>query len=119
MASPGVKLRWHVSAAEAARAPVREGRRSAELLRHGSLEVRYYAPTGTDPQAPHDRDEVYVIASGTGSFRRGEEIVSFSPGDLLFVPAKMEHRFENFSGGFATWVFFYGPEGGEQDNPFA
>ena len=25
------------------------------------------------------------------------------------------HRFERFSDDFATWVFFYGPEGGEGD----
>jgi len=113
-----LKPSWHIPAADAAQAPIAKGRRSAKLLRHGSLEVRYYAPKGTDPQTPHDRDEVYVIANGTGSFFRGQEKVRFNPGDLLFVPAKMEHRFESFSDGFATWVFFYGPEGGEQDNPF-
>jgi len=32
---------------------------------------------------------------------------------MLFVPAGVEHRFENFSDDFATWVIFYGPEGGE------
>jgi hypothetical protein len=25
----------------------------------------------------------------------------------------MEHRFEDFTEDFATWVVFYGPEGGE------
>ena len=44
---------------EAARkAPLPPGRRSPEMLRHGSLEVRFYAPRGSDPQTPHDRDEV-------------------------------------------------------------
>lgn len=118
MAEEQIKRPWHIPTADAAQTPIPEGRRSAELLRHGSLEVRYYAPEGTDPQTPHDRDEVYVIASGTGSFLRDQEIVRFSPGDMLFVPARMKHRFENFSAEFATWVFFYGPEGGEQDNPF-
>jgi mannose-6-phosphate isomerase-like protein (cupin superfamily) len=37
------------------------------------------------------------------------------PGEVLFVPAGIEHRFEDFSDDFATWVFFYGPEGGESD----
>ena len=37
----------------------------------------------------------------------------FAPGDLLFVPAGVEHRFEEFSDDFAAWVFFYGPEVGE------
>ena len=38
---------------------------------------------------------------------------------LLFVPAGMEHRFEDLSEDFGTWVVFYGPAGGERDSPFA
>ena len=114
----GVKRRWHATREEAARAKIPEGRRSALILQHGSLEVRYYAPRATDPQTPHDRDEVYIVASGRGTFVRGAERISFGPNDLLFVPAKMEHRFEDFSADFAAWVVFYGPKGGERDNPF-
>ena len=109
---------WHTSAAEAARTKIPEGRRSAEILRHGSLEVRWYAPQGSDPQTPHDRDEIYIVASGHGMFVRGEERVPCRANDLLFVPAKVEHRFEAFSADFATWVMFWGPRGGERDNPF-
>ncbi len=112
-------IMWQWGSAEAARAPIPAGRRSAELLRHGSLELRYYAPQGTDHQEPHDRDEIYVVASGSGMFVRGGERSPFGPNDVLFVPARMEHRFEDFSSDFATWVMFYGPVGGEKDNPFA
>jgi len=35
-------------------------------------------------------------------------------GDVLFVAAGVEHRFSKFTDDFATWVFFYGPQGGEQ-----
>jgi mannose-6-phosphate isomerase-like protein (cupin superfamily) len=38
---------------------------------------------------------------------------AFGPGDVLFVPAGVEHHFENFTDDLATWVIFYGPEGGE------
>jgi mannose-6-phosphate isomerase-like protein (cupin superfamily) len=110
--------RWHASREQAARAEIPQGRRSALLLEHGSLEVRYYAPRATDPQGPHDRDEVYIVASGRGSFVRGPERVAFGPGTMLFVPAGMAHRFEDFSEDFATWVVFYGPEGGERESPF-
>ena len=109
---------WHASAADAARAKLPEGRRSAEILRHGSAEVRWYAPKGSDPQEPHDRDEIYIVASGQGTFVRGEERVAFRANDLLFVPARMQHRFEDFSADFATWVVFWGPRGGERENPF-
>jgi mannose-6-phosphate isomerase-like protein (cupin superfamily) len=99
---------------DARRAPLQPGRRSALLMRHGSLEVRYYAPRGGDPQTPHSQDELYVIGSGHGSFVRGDERVPFVAGDALFVAAGVEHRFEDFSDDFGTWVMFYGPEGGEQ-----
>lgn len=105
---------WRVTIVEAKAAPIPEGARSALLMRHGTMTVRYYAPKGTDPQTPHEQDEVYVIASGTGSFINGEERVSYGPGDVLFAPAGQVHRFENFSDDFATWVIFYGPKGGER-----
>ena len=68
-----------------------------------------FAPDGEDRQTPHTQDEFYVIVSGSGSFRRGEEAVTFVAGDVLFVPAQMPHRFENFSDDFQTWVIFFGP----------
>jgi len=93
--------------------PGPDGQRYIELFHHGTLSVELYAPRGTDPQTPHTRDEIYVIISGNGKFRRGTEETTFSPGDVLFVPAGEEHRFVDFGDDFATWVFFYGPEGGE------
>ncbi|HEY5972227.1 MAG TPA: cupin domain-containing protein [Pseudoxanthomonas sp.] len=85
-----------------------------ELFAHGSLSVEIYRPVGVDKQTPHTRDEVYVVVSGSGEFVNGGVRKPFQPGELLFVPAGIEHRFENFSDDFATWVIFYGPEGGEQ-----
>lgn len=49
---------------------------------------------------------------------RSKDRVAVGANDLLFVPAGMEHRFEEMSGDFATWVLFHGPVGGERDNPF-
>lgn len=83
------------------------------LFEHGSLELEIYAPRGHDPQQPHTRNEVYVVIAGTGYFRNGDQRHAFKPGDLLFVPAGVVHRFEDFSEDFAAWVMFYGPEGGE------
>ncbi|HBK08910.1 MAG TPA: cupin domain-containing protein [Acetobacteraceae bacterium] len=89
------------------------GRLSALLMRHGSMELRWYAPKGTDEQVPHDRDEIYVVVAGRGWFVRGEERVAFRPGDALFVAANQPHRFEDFTPDLAVWVIFYGPVGGE------
>lgn len=87
--------------------------RSTLLFEHGSLEVKIYAPRGEDLQTSHTRDELYVVTSGHGEFVNGGRRHSFAPGDTIFAPAGVAHRFEYFSDDFATWVFFYGPEGGE------
>ena len=97
-----------------ARLPTPEGERFIELFRHGTLAVELYAPRGGDPQTPHTRDEVYVVVKGSGYFRNGSDRHRFAPGDVLFVPAQVSHRFEEFSDDLAVWVFFYGPEGGER-----
>jgi mannose-6-phosphate isomerase-like protein (cupin superfamily) len=87
------------------------------LFRHGTLEVELYRPKAVDLQKPHTRDEVYVVVSGSGTFVNGARRQPFGPGEVLFAPAGVEHRFEDFGDDFATWVFFYGPEGGEKDSP--
>ncbi|WP_411031409.1 cupin domain-containing protein [Spongiimicrobium sp. 3-5] len=84
------------------------------LFEHGTLLVEMYQPAKVDLQQPHTRDEVYIVVSGTGEFINGGVRCTFAPGDFLFVPAGVEHRFENFTDDFATWVIFYGPEGGEK-----
>lgn len=98
---------------EARRAPNQPGRRSALLLNHGSMDLRWYAPRGEDPQTPHDQDEIYIVASGSGTFLRAGERFPFGPGDALFVGAGIDHRFVEFSDDFAVWVVFYGRVGGE------
>ena len=90
-----------------------EGERFVEAFAHGTLVVELYAPHGRDPQTPHDRDEVYFVISGNGEFVVAGERSRFAPGDALFAAAAVEHRFENFTPDFATWVVFYGPKGGE------
>lgn len=84
------------------------------LLEHGTMELGYYKPDRSDPQQPHTRDEIYIVQSGNGYFVCGDERKPFEPGEALFVPAGVVHRFEEFSEDFAAWVVFYGPEGGER-----
>jgi mannose-6-phosphate isomerase-like protein (cupin superfamily) len=85
----------------------------AQLFRHGTMSVEIYQPREVDLQQPHLQDEIYVIISGSGIFQLGAEQFPFSAGDLLFVPAGVEHRFVQFSQDFSTWVIFYGAAGGE------
>ena len=94
--------------------PGPQGERSQALFEHGSLLVKVYAPQGRDPQTPHTRDEAYVVIRGHGVYVSDAGRQPFGPGDFLFAPAGVEHRFEEFSDDFAVWVLFYGPEGGER-----
>lgn len=108
--------RAHVPLAEAlALGPPPERNLAVPVFAHGTLAVEIYRPVGEDRQTPHARDEVYVVARGTGTFFDGAERFPVAPGDFLFVPAGREHRFERFTDDFAVWVLFYGPEGGEAD----
>jgi mannose-6-phosphate isomerase-like protein (cupin superfamily) len=80
------------------------------ILKRHDVEIEYYAPKGSDAQTPHDRDELYVIATGRGYFVTGDERRHCSTGDLIFVAAGIAHRFEDFSDDFSTWVVFFGPQ---------
>ena len=127
--TPPLMPRLRVTPDEGRLASVNQGHLSALLAAHGSLELRWYAPPGDDAQTPHDRDEIYIIVSGTAVFMRaeqrevfgddhelglfGEDRVAVRPGDVIFVPAGTLHRFEAMSADFGSWMLFYGPEGGE------
>lgn len=107
-------MKYHVSLAEAI-AQLKQDKEHpfTVLLQHGTLQVEYFAPRDIDIQTPHEQDELYIIASGHSDFYRNGETIKCQKGDVLFVPAGMEHRFKNFSNDFATWVIFYGKKGGE------
>lgn len=88
--------------------------RFATMLQRGSLLVELYAPRGSAAQSPHAQDELHVVVSESGEFANGADRHPFGPGEVRFVPAGVEHRLENFTDDFQTWVTFYGPEGGER-----
>jgi mannose-6-phosphate isomerase-like protein (cupin superfamily) len=93
--------------------PGPDGQRAAELFNHGSLSVKVYSPESVDHQTPHEQDEIYVVMKGSGTYLSDAGRQTVVPGDFLFAPAGVEHRFEGFTSDFAVWVFFYGPKGGE------
>jgi mannose-6-phosphate isomerase-like protein (cupin superfamily) len=93
--------------------PPPPGNLALPVYGHGTLQAELYAPVGQDRQKPHDRDEIYVVVRGRGVFYDGEVRTRVEPGAFIFAAAGRAHRFENFTTDFATWVFFYGPPGGE------
>lgn len=86
--------------------PTFDGKRFVETFRKGNLSVEVYKPDKVDLQTPHAQDELYVIISGSGMFKNGDEHYPFKTNDLIFVPAHMEHRFYDFTEDFSTWVVF-------------
>jgi len=115
--NPAVPRHWTLAQAASLLPPVGTHPRSAAVYQHGSLLLKLFAPRGNDPQQPHVRDEIYLVAQGRGWFVNGPVRHPFATGDVLFVPAGVVHRFEDFSDDMVLWVVFYGPDGGEASAP--
>jgi carbamoyl-phosphate synthase large subunit len=107
-----------VTVAEAlAQLPGLNGQSFASVFEHGTLVAEILAPPSASPLHPHPRDEVYIVAQGTGELFRDGVSLPINPGDFLFVPAGVHHHFRNFSDDLIIWALFYGPEGGEAGPP--
>ncbi len=102
---------WKISLQDAAQKLAEIDATFVELFRRGDFSAELYAPENVDPTATSPTDEVYLVASGSGTFLRGEERVSFVCGDFLFVPAGVVHRFEQFTKDFSTWVLVFWTQG--------
>lgn len=102
----------HIALAKALQAAPAPGNLAADILSRGGIDLEFYSPHLVDLQQPHERDELYVIARGSGTLVVEGARFPFTAGDVLSVPAGADHRFEAFSNDFATWVIFYGPIGG-------
>jgi mannose-6-phosphate isomerase-like protein (cupin superfamily) len=97
------------------RIPGPAGEHAVRLLQRGSLDARLALAPRVPPTevTPHAQDEVYVIVRGSGVLFHDGKRDRFESGDLLFIAAGTEHRFEDYSSDLAVWVIFYGPQGGE------
>ena len=90
-----------------------QGAPFATVMAGGTMSVEVFAPSGADVQTPHDQDELYFVQRGTAEIVINGQRFAAAAGDAFFVAAQVEHRFENFSQDFVTWVVLYGPPGGE------
>ncbi len=61
---------------------------------------------GTDHQAPHTEDELYVVTRGTATLWTPTGTATLRPGDVAFVAAGEEHRFVDIVEDFAAVVVF-------------
>lgn len=81
-----------------------------EVWKDTGASLSIFAPRLVDHQGPHDRDELYVVIRGSGTFVCGSTRHDFTAGDVLVVPAGVEHHFERFED-LVTWVVFWDGEG--------
>lgn len=88
-----------------------------ELLRSEDLSAGLYvlAAGATDLQEPHTEDEVYVVLAGRSRFTAGEETVDAGPGDVIFVPARVPHRFHDITEELRIVVVFGPAEDSRRD----
>ena len=89
------------------------GENAVLVLQRGTLDVKLTRPLRPNVQTPHEQDEIYVVVVGSGCLLHDGLRDAFGPGDLLFVAAGVEHRFEAFGDDLVVWRVFYGPGGGE------
>jgi mannose-6-phosphate isomerase-like protein (cupin superfamily) len=61
----------------------------------GTLEAGIIAlrPSEKDTQQPHSADELYFVVEGSGFIELGKRKHPVKKGSIIFVPAKMAHRF--------------------------
>ena len=86
----------------------RSGKVYLEFLRMPSMSLGVYRlpAGGVDPQNPHTEDEVYYVVSGRAQILVGDEDRSVGPGSIVFVAARMPHRFHTIEEDLTILVFF-------------
>jgi mannose-6-phosphate isomerase-like protein (cupin superfamily) len=65
----------------------------------------------TDEQVPHTEDEIYVCMTGRARFVTPSGECDVSPGTVIFVPAREEHRFVDIAERLSLVVVFAPAEG--------
>lgn len=83
-----------------------------ELLRVDALSAGVYtlAAGATDPQSPHNEDEVYVVLAGVGAIEVDGRTAAISAGSLVYVPRGVHHRFVDIVEDLEVAVVFAPPE---------
>ena len=79
-----------------------------EVVRVPPMSVGVFAlpKGGVDRQTPHAEDEIYYAIRGRARFRAGGKEMGVGPGDVLFVPAREEHRFHDIEEALELLVVF-------------
>ena len=89
------------------------GRPYLEFLQVPDLSIGLYVleAGAVDRQQPHTEDEAYVVLAGRADFTAGSETRAVVPGDTIFVPAGVPHRFHDIAETLRLIVVFGPAEG--------
>jgi quercetin dioxygenase-like cupin family protein len=79
-----------------------------EFLRTPSMSAGVYtlAAGSSDPQEPHQQDEMYYVLAGKARMQVGSEDQAIAEGSVIFVSANVDHRFHEVSEELTVLVFF-------------
>ena len=82
--------------------------RYLEFLRVPALSCGLYvlAAGARDEQKPHNEDEVYYVLRGEAHLQAGDEDFPVSAGKIIFVPARVPHKFYGIENELELLVFF-------------
>ena|SRR5215207_5327195 len=97
---------WELDELEAAR--VASGRLYHEFISVPDLSGGLYVleAGATDPQSPHDEDELYVVMSGRAKVSVGGEARAIESGSVIFVGAGIDHKFHDIEERLVLMVMF-------------
>lgn len=87
---------------------LQNGRLYEEFLRVPALSAGFYrlAAGSSDPQQPHNEDEVYYVIAGTARVQIEEESFPVAAGDVIFVEKLRPHHFFEITADLELLVFF-------------
>lgn len=79
-----------------------------EFLRIAAMSAGIYVlPAGAnDLQSPHEEDEMYYVVRGRARMRVGVADQEVGEGSVIFVEARVEHRFHDIAEELVVLVFF-------------
>jgi mannose-6-phosphate isomerase-like protein (cupin superfamily) len=102
---------WDLATIDAQRRAT--GERYREFLRVPDLSAGLYVldAGASDPQSPHGEDELYHVVSGRAKVTVGDETREVGGGSLVFVAARVPHRFHDITERLVILVMFGPAEG--------
>jgi mannose-6-phosphate isomerase-like protein (cupin superfamily) len=84
------------------------GKRYLEFLSVPAMSAGVYVlpAGGTDPQHPHQEDEMYYVVRGRARMTVADQQQFVQEGSVIYVEANVEHRFHDIEEELVVLVFF-------------